>query len=206
MIFKTNCPCNLCAANTIHSAITINDHFETLTSEYRIIDTIVCDGCKAVSVRTISTVNDKKKIVSYEPPRSLFFERPWFPKLARLDPTLYGLMNEVYSVANERSSRLVVMGLRAALDHLMTTILGDIGGFSEKLYKMEQDGHISTKQRELLETVIAGASATSHRGYRPKWNFVEQMVFRVESLIEQHYIADPELQKEKANIPKRKKK
>ena len=62
---------------------------------------------------------------------------------------IYNLLVEVYSAANDEQFRLLAMGVRAVLDHVMTRIVGDIGGFERKLAEMVTKEHLSSRQKEM---------------------------------------------------------
>jgi hypothetical protein len=143
-------------------------------------------------------------LVFYSPPR--LWRRPvhWLSELEELDPDLFGLLNEIYCVAHEDSTRLLSMGVRAALDHLMLRMLGhDQGGFEEKLKEMVEVGHLTKAQQENLTIVIDAGSASTHRGYKPARQLLDGMLTITEHLIHDHYIAAPMLKTAKAHIPPR---
>jgi hypothetical protein len=127
----------------------------------------------------------------------------WIVKLESIDAGLHDLLVEVYSAANDTQTRLFSMGLRAALDHTMTRIVGDVGGFEQKLDKMVEQRHLSEKQRETLATVIDAGSATAHRGFKPSQDLLEQMLAVMEGIVRDHYITGPMLATMRTTIPPR---
>lgn len=198
-------PCNTCGGATEHETIIVN-RIEEVDSEnktlVRYINTINCRGCKSASIfeeiHAIEGVSSR-----YTPPR-LWLQRPnWVDDIETIDNNIYGLLVEVYSAANDKQFRLLAMGVRAALDLIMIHILGDIGGFEQKLDKMVTEGHISKNQKEMLTTVIDAGSATAHRGYKPPKNLLVQMITIMEVIIQQYYITGPMLKTLKTIIPPR---
>jgi hypothetical protein len=114
------------------------------------------------------------------------------------------LLREVYSAANDAQTKLLSMGIRASLDHLMNSMLGgDLGSFEEKLSEMVKQDHLTRSQKQDLEVVIDAGSASSHRGYRPPRELIIPMLMMMEALIQNHYITGPMLATAKANIPPR---
>ena len=117
---------------------------------------------------------------------------------------LYGLLIEVYSAANDEQTRLLSMGVRAALDSLMTKVLGgDAGPFERKLEMMVEEGHLTNKQKENLSIVIDASSASSHRGFQPPRQLLDEMMAVMEIIVREHYITGPMLETARTQIPPR---
>jgi Domain of unknown function (DUF4145) len=120
------------------------------------------------------------------------------------DPDLKGLLDEVYSATNDKQVRLLSMGVRSALDHVMTKILGaDVGSFSAKLDEMVKQNHITSRQRDNLHIVIEAGSASTHRSFKPPQALLDEMLAVTESIIRDHYITGPMLMTAKKMIPPR---
>jgi len=204
------CPCNVCGGETDHDSMSIGSFAEKdLNGEdvTRLVHAVTCRGCKSVALRDdkIKKTADGELTIDtrYTPPRLLLQPPNWVRDLEVVDNKLHGLLIELYSAAHEGQQRLVAMAVRAAVDHVMTRELGDIGGFERKLETMVEQEHISEKQKEMLEVVIDAASATQHRGYRPPFDLLRQMVNVMEYMIYQYYIAGPMLKVLKIQIPPR---
>jgi hypothetical protein len=73
-------------------------------------------------VREVSGFDDV--IERYEPPRLWRRAPDWLRSLHDDDPDLKELLDEVYSATNDKQVRLLSMGVRSALDYVMTKILG----------------------------------------------------------------------------------
>ncbi len=129
--------------------------------------------------------------------------RSW-PKWLRLDPdpfmrlfngettngpeSVCEIMDEVYRALHHNSRRLVAMGTRAALEHVMIDKVGDVGGFRDKLDQMEKEGHLSKHQRMDLDTILEAGHATIHRGWEPTDEQISIVLDITERLIESAYI------------------
>jgi hypothetical protein len=138
---------------------------------------------------------------SYVPPRNWRRTPEWVEQLEAIDPNLKALLDEVYEAANDRQPRLLSMGVRAALDQVMVAIVGDVGTFEQKLAKMVADGHLSARQRNMLETVIDAGSSATHRGFRPPRSLLLEMMVVMEGVIRDHFITSETLQQLKRLIP-----
>jgi len=123
----------------------------------------------------------------------------WLNALEEVEPDLKALLEEVYSATNDKQVRLLSMGVRAVLDHVMTKILGaDVGGFEEKLKHMVKNDHLTKKQKDNLEIVIDAGSASTHRNFKPPEALIKQMVAVLENLIHEHYVTSPMLETAKS--------
>lgn len=111
------------------------------------------------------------------------------------------MLDEIYQAAHDGQSRLMSIGVRAALDQLMTGIIGDIGSFEQKLDRMVADGFFSPRQKDMLALVIDAGSAATHRTFRPPLPLLEQMVVVMETTIRDHYITNPMLDTLRTMIP-----
>ena len=207
--------CNSCGRETEHDVSwkdTTTVKGPDFASETRYL-AVRCRGCKESALReelwyfdyTPPEDADGSLVrVSYSPVR--LWRRPpeWLGALETLDADLKGLLDEVYSAANDQQIRLLSMGVRAALDHVMTKILGaDIGGFEKKLDEMVVQGHLTKKQRDNMGIVVDAGSASTHRGYKPARQLLDEMVAVMENIIRDHYITGPMLNTAKMHIPPR---
>lgn len=126
-------------------------------------------------------------------PKWLWFPDPFFSDeghegAADVPEIVREIMDEVYRALHSKSKRLAAMGARATLDHVLTDKVGDVGGFRDKLDKMERDGHLSNSQRLGLDTILSAGHATTHRGWAPTDEQFNTVLDITESLIESTYI------------------
>lgn len=207
--------CNCCMIESDHDII----HNESCNAEYpdgssSLYKTIylICRGCREPSIRKehwyFDYVPDPDREpsirVAYVPPRRWRRPPDWLGELETLDSDLKDILDEVYSVTNDQQLRLLSMGVRAALDHMMIKILGaDIGNFEKKLDKMVTDGHLTNRQKDNIAIVIDAGSASSHRGFKPPRELIKEMLSVMENLIREFYITNPMLKTAKMKIPPR---
>ncbi len=196
-------PCNNCGRETDHDVV-YEDTNTVHGPSGDILETVKyalkCRGCHDLSFRAEERYyefagveyEDVTPAVTFQPPR--LWRRPpdWHNALEDLDPDLFDLLKQVYLASNDEQTKLLSMGVRTALDHLMNKVLrGDFGSFEQKLSEMVTQGHLTGNQKEDLETVIDAGSASSHRGYRPPRDLIIAI------------ITAPMLRTAKANIPPR---
>ena len=175
---------------------------------------VCCRGCKECAVRAekwdfredVEEEYAGWELVrtTYKPPRLWHHPPQWLGSLEEIDADLKGLLDEVYLATNDQQIRLLAMGVRSVLDHVMTLILGgDIGEFGQKLKAMVGKNHLTEKQAENISIVIDAGSASTHRGFKPPHDLVEEMVVVMENIVREHYITGPMLKTAKKMIPPR---
>ena len=204
------CFCNACVRETDHDVVWQGQTIEESPSEelFRIeLLAVRCRGCSECAI--LKKVWELANVEAgpqqrYEPPRLWRRAPAWLNSLQSIDLTLKELLDEVYSATNDTQVRLLSMGVRSALDHVMDKILGaDMGNFEAKLDEMVKRGHITTTQRDNLKTVIDAGSASTHRGFRPPQPLLDEMVAVMENIIRDYYITGPMLTTAKNQIPPR---
>lgn len=208
--------CNLCRRETEHDVLDVRESTdEGPNGEVASITqcALRCRGCHDYSARVEHWYFDGVPIegnepvlveLAFQPPRLWAWPPDWLGELETLDSDLFGLLTEVYSAANDEQVRLLSMGTRTALDHLMNVVLGaDYGPFEKKLSEMVAKGHLTAKQKDELETVIDAGSASSHRAFRPPRQLIQAMLATMEGLVQNHYITGPMLKTAASLIPPR---
>jgi hypothetical protein len=68
---------------------------------------------------------------------------------------------------------------------------------------MAERHHLTTTQKEILATVIDVGSASSHRGFRPPRELLQEMMSELEAIIRRHYISEPMFKTARELIPPR---
>src|SRR5258708_17944317 len=137
--------CNSCSRDTEHDLVhqELMSSMECPDAAYEKRQFLArCRGCKELTIRIegryFHYIPDETADGSYlteleyHPPR-LWRRRPdWLAQLEPLDPDLTDILKEVYSATNDNQFRLLAMGVRTALDHVMTKMIGDIRGFDKQ--------------------------------------------------------------------------
>jgi hypothetical protein len=111
--------------------------------------------------------------------------------LSRETQWLIKLYDDIYGALGMRALGLATMGMRAIVDFIVTSKVGDdIRGFKNKLDAMHEQGLISELQVGILNAAFDAGSAAAHRGYTPSRNDANSLLDITESLLRRVYI-DP---------------
>ncbi|MEK7761543.1 MAG: DUF4145 domain-containing protein [Nitrospirota bacterium] len=128
-------------------------------------------------------------------------EKPsWFDKLPGEFATLLG---EVYLALGEEMSALPSMGMRAVIDMLCNHLVGDKGGFSQKLRLLEEKRHVNSMEREVLQIAVDVGSASAHRGHNPGKDDLNTLLDIVEHILKTVFVLRPASEKLKQSTPSR---
>jgi uncharacterized protein DUF4145 len=104
---------------------------------------------------------------------------------------LVKLYHDIYGALGLRALGLATMGMRAIVDFVVTSAVGDaIKGFKNKLDAMREQGLISELQVDVLYAAFDAGSAAAHRGYSPSREDANSLLDITESLLRRVYI-DP---------------
>lgn len=146
-----------------------------------------CCGCENVSLQRRFYFSEYDEIEEeYYPPQVSRQLPKWHDELP---DEWCELLEEVYRALHTDSRRLVLMGARALIDLYMTEQLGDIGGFAQKIKKLESDGLISKPNKSVIEAALEVGHAAAHRGHKARVNEVNQVIDIVENLLQNHTLA-----------------
>jgi len=149
----------------------------------------MCVGCHELCIR--KTVDDSEAEYpneEYYPPRPGAEARTPPKWIHTLPDNIDLLVEEVFTALQNRSYRLVAMGLRALMDALMNATIGDCGGFEEKIREMIDEGLLSKVQKEVLEPTLELGHAAIHRGHAPTGNQVDAALAVVMSMLELFFV------------------
>lgn len=120
-----------------------------------------------------------------------------------IDGFIHRIFHEIYEAINSDLPTLAAMGSRALLDEVMNRLVGDIGGFNEKIKAMLEEGHISKRQQKVLSDVLELGHAAMHRGHIPEMRDVESALDVVENIVELVLYAEKKAARVKGNVPPR---
>ena len=134
-------------------------------------------------------------------PSEITRQRPdWFDQLP--EPPR-DLLVEIYTALAQDLRALPAMGVRAVIDVVCVTLVGDSGSFESKLDLLRERGHISDIERSILTAAIDAGSASAHRGYVPSKEDLTTLLDVVEHLLQAQYILPDAVEKMKSNTPSR---
>ena len=161
-----------------------------------------CSGCEQPHYFWSSWIqnNGDSEVASFDewvfPPKCLHQPPSWYIDFA-FSTALYededakhvfDILREVNSALEKSCPRLGVMGIRAIVEHIMISKVGDHGSFKKNLDKFQTDGYISKIQGESVEHILEAGHATIHRSHAPSEGEFVAALEIVEGLIESIYI------------------
>jgi hypothetical protein len=201
--------CNECRRKTDHRLITSfkgDCGTEQYEGEYEVwwdtaYHVFQCCGCgDALFVRTYMFSEHEDAEVRYFPPRVSRHSPEWKDKLP---PELMLVLDEVYRALDGNNRRLPMMGARTLVDMVIVEKVGDLGTFGAGLEQLEEQGFISSKNREILDAALDVGSAAAHRGYFPKSEVVDLVMDIVENMLQAVYVLHDAAQELKKSTPPR---
>jgi Domain of unknown function (DUF4145) len=220
----TSSYCRQCAGSRNHlviaSASEIDDSagptFKTT------FDLLRCRGCDALSVRREHYCSDPALVYPEEgwgkgrdDSRGRTEYDCWPGVVSRKLPewlweiknkTMADTLAQTYRAFNDEMPILAAAGTRIIFDLLAEQLLQrDAGTFKEKLEALFTEGHISERQKEILQAVVDAGSAAQHRAYEvPHFDLILILAV-LESLIHQTILAGEKVADMRRRTPARKK-
>jgi len=200
--------CNICGGEKQHRLLATHkvsdsqdvEELGTISWDYT-YEMMVCLGCEHATFRLHSVFSESPE------PKTEYFP----PAVSRRQPvwrevpiSIASLMDEVYVALHAGSHRLAMMGARALIDVAILETVGDVGNFQQKLTKMESDGYISRRNREVLNAALEVGNAASHRGHKATSEAVNIVMDIVENLLSAVYVLGPAAAQLKKVTPPRK--
>jgi hypothetical protein len=119
------------------------------------------------------------------------------------DATLGSLLHEIYQAVHGGQYRLAAMGIRALLEQIMVSKVGDLGSFEKQLDAFEKAGYISFIQRDAMKATLEVGHAAMHRAYNPTEEDVKLALDIVEGVMAPLYHHPSKLEKMADRVPPR---
>jgi len=189
--------CNKCLQETKHFIIAErissgcqpanNDpHCEYEISWSTIYKMLECCGCENITMQRTFHFSEYDEVEEeYYPPQISRKLPKWHNEL----PEEWSeLLKEIYTALHADSRCLVLMGTRALVDLYLNEQLGDVGGFAQKIKKLEKEGLISKPNKIVLDAALEAGHAAAHRGYKAKVSEVNQVIDIVENLLQSYFL------------------
>lgn len=207
--------CNDCHGTTLHKLLKVAhdmgsepcengagpDEPTYYVSWHTIHEMFECCGCKSVVLRRTHHFSEwDYPDVRFFPPPVSRIKPKWFYKIPH---GLRSLLEEIYNSLDAGTTALPLMGARAVLDKVIVDKVGDVGTFTEKMKKLETQGFISQKNREVLDAALDAGSAAAHRGYAPKLTDAQTVMDIVENVLQSLYVLDKAAAEIKKSTPPR---
>ena len=148
------------------------------TTTYTLLE---CRGCETVCMRREFVFSEYEGVeVQYFPPPISRTKPHWIEQLPKDEQEL---LLEVYTALAADARRIATMGARTLVDMFILRKIGDQGGFEQKLKRLESDGFLSTRNREVLEAALEAGHASAHRGFAPDAEQLSTVMDIVENLL-----------------------
>ena len=119
------------------------------------------------------------------------------------DPALGALLHEIYQAIHGGQYRLAAMGIRALLEQIMVSKVGDRGSFEKQLEAFEKAGYISFIQRDAMKATLEVGHAAMHRAYNPTEEDVKVALDIVEGVMAPLYHHQSKAEKMADRVPPR---
>lgn len=165
---KIKAPCSHCLRWTFQVVLHSEDRKDAWDDDQK-FEVLECSGCGTVSFarRVLMFDDDENKQIE---------EVDYFPTpvsrgmpgwVIKLPADLEELAREIYQVVWSGQHRLALMGIRALLEQVMVSKVGDQGRFARNLNAFFEEGFISRVQRDAVAAILDAGHASIHRMFKP---------------------------------------
>lgn len=121
----------------------------------------------------------------------------------RLDDTKKALIAEVETALRENLSSLPTMGLRSLLESIILDHIEERGTFKANIEEFVKRGFMTSKQAEVVSSVVDAGNAAVHRAYFPNREDILLCLEVVKHLAHGLYILGPQIEELAAKTPRR---
>lgn len=121
----------------------------------------------------------------------------------QLDDTKKALIAEVDTALHNNLSSLPTMGLRALLESIILDHIDDRGVFKGNIEEFVNRGFMTSKQADVVSSVVDAGNAAVHRAYFPNREDILLCVEVVKHLAHGVYILGPQVDELAAKTPRR---
>lgn len=165
--------CNACRKITAHEVAAHHSRSWTETNRAGAVldgecnyDLLLCNECQSAQLRVARRIEQLSDEFTkrYFPPHPVRVFPPW---ATELDPQMRGLLEQTHAALANEYLWLAAMGSRTLLDMFAVKRIGDIGGFKQKLDRLEAERFLSTKDRPVVEAALEVGHEAVHRNKPP---------------------------------------
>ena len=153
-------PCSTCMNNTKHIVL------HEKQASYHIYRMLECAGCGRICLEEELPWKEKPKPTYYPSPVSRA-QPEWVLDFFFGDHAVEKLLLEIYQALYGGQRRLAAMGIRAFLEQLMISKVGDQGSFQKNMDVFCDQGYISLVQRDAMSVILDTGHAVIHRLHEP---------------------------------------
>ena len=209
---STKAHCNTCGGDrnheVLHKASSSWESEDGYVSGGNSYETIQCRGCDRIHLRHTSWFSeDDEPNITYFPPPILRKPPEWFDGLwidiGAEYKFISDLLQEVYIATQNDLPRLAAMGVRALLEQIMISRVGDLGSFQAHLKAFESQGFVTANQRRQLEAILEAGHAAAHRAYKPGSTSLLTLLDLTEHIIESVFLHEDRIAHLRQRVPRR---
>jgi hypothetical protein len=208
---KTKAHCNECHGERNHIILITeeknysNEEYDTHGSDR--YEMLRCCGCDCVILRHTSWFyEEQEKNVYYYPPAMFRREPTWLFHLTGKEAKFArSLLKEIYIGVQNDLKMIATMGVRALVEHIMVSQVGDQDTFQKNIAEFAKQGFISEKQKTFLTVVLDAGHAAMHRSYSPSDKDLEICIDITENIMQSVYVHPDQAEDLKKSVPERKK-
>jgi hypothetical protein len=93
------------------------------------------------------------------------------------------------------------MGVRALLEHVMTSKVGEQATFTETARAFAKAGYLSARQADSLSAILDAGHAANHRGWQPSHTDLNTLLDITESIIATVYVHTEKVEALRKKVP-----
>lgn len=180
-----NEPCSNCISitqqNVRYSFEQALDEFGDFVEVYKLLE---CAGCHSICLAKHSFQLHEYFETRYYPPPLKRKKPLWRSEL----PICGALFDEVYEAVRGGQYQLAAMGVRALLEQVMISKVGDQGNFKKHVDAFFKQGHISLHQRDQIDKILTVGHASTHRRFKPNESELFIALDIIENILSTIYI------------------
>lgn len=170
---EVQAPCSSCISQTTHKVL--YEHASQNEDRITTNAMLECSGCHRICLgEQVRFLPYGEVEYNYYPSPVSRKEPDWLPYMIiglagnqKVDGALGSLLLEIYQTVHGGQYRLAAMGIRALLEQIMVSKVGDLGSFGEQIEAFAKAGYISLIQMDTMKATLEIGHAAMHRAYRP---------------------------------------
>ena len=207
--------CNNCGGERKHTILHVDkyardyptSHPDITVTEFHSTTTLKCGGCEAVQLKRVFRFSEEDEAtVEFFPspmPRPL---PGWMRQLDRTkseEAYIHELLTQIYAALAAGACTVSAMGVRALLEFVMVSKVGDQGTFAKNLDEFEKQGYVAKRERMRLESILDVGSAAIHRAFMVSPMDALTLLDIAEHQIESNYLHDEVVAHVSSKVPPR---
>ena len=164
-----------------------------------------CRGCSTISLGHYRVWPDDWGVDRRYYPSPVSRKEPAFVRCLSGEEhhKLHHLLEEIYQAVNGGQPRLAAMGIRALLEQVMISKVGDVGTFDQKLDKLQEQEYVSLLQRDAMRVTLDLGDAAMHRSFKPRAENINDALYIVEGVLSSIFVHEDAKERLAGIVPPR---